>query len=229
MGTENGRIIQFPAKREKACPKASRQVQNIDGIKYFNQQQIKLLRRTVRDQAALDLERAQVTAVREWMAIDLLTSTGLRVSEAADVRCGDLKAGYGECALFVRNGKGSKSRTVQIPDSLKKHMKQFVTWKQSRGEPTGMDDYLFVGKRGPWTAQAVQQLVKKYLRILDLYESDKSVHALRHSYAVEFYRQQKDLRALQKQLGHQSIQTTQIYADVTAEDIQKQIKGLWGQ
>ncbi len=229
MDFESGRIILFPAKRENACQKASRQIQNIDGIKYFNQQQIKLLRRTVRDQATLDLERAQVTGIREWMAIDLLTSTGLRVSEAADVRCGDLKAGYGESALFVRDGKGGKSRTVQIPDSLKKHLKQFVTWKQSRGEPTGQDDYLFVGKRGPWTAQAVQQLVKKYLKTLDLYESEKSVHALRHSYAVEFYRQQRDLRALQKQLGHASVQTTQISADVTAEDIQKQIKGLWGQ
>jgi site-specific recombinase XerD len=229
MGTENGRIIQFPAKREKASSRSSQKITNIDGIKYFNQQQIKLLRRTVRDQAALDMDRGQLTAVREWMAIDLLTSTGLRVSEAADVRCGDLKAGYGESALFVRNGKGSRSRTVQIPDSLKKHLKQFVTWKESRGEPAGADDYLFVGKRGPWTAQAVQQLVKKYLKLLDLYESEKSVHALRHSYAVEFYRQEKDLRALQKQLGHSSIQTTQIYADVTAEDIQKQIKGLWGQ
>ena len=225
----NGRIIQFPAKREKVGQNVSRQIKNVDGIKYFSQLQIKLLRRTVRDQATLDSDRGQVTAIREWMAIDLLTSTGLRVSEAADVRCGDLKAGYGESALFVRNGKGSKSRTVQIPDSLKKHLKQFVTWKQSRVEPIGADDYLFIGKRGPWTCQAVQQLVKKYLKILDLYESEKSVHALRHSYAVEFYRQEKDLRALQKQLGHASVQTTQIYADVTAEDIQKQIKGLWGQ
>ena len=162
------------------------------------------------------------------MAIDLLVSTGLRVSEAANVRCGDLKTGYGESALFVRDGKGSKSRTVQIPDSLKKHMKSFITWKQSRGEPTGPDDHLFIGQRGPWTAQAIQQLVKKYLKGLGLYENEKSVHALRHSYAVEFYRQEKDLRALQKQLGHSSIQTTQIYADVTAEDIQQQIRGLWG-
>jgi site-specific recombinase XerD len=152
----------------------------------------------------------------------------LRVSEAANVRCGDIKAGYGESALFVRDGKGAKSRTVQIPDSLKRHLKQFVVWKASRGEPTGPDDYLFIGQRGPWSSQAIQFLVKKHLKTLGLYENEKSVHALRHSYAVEFYRQEKDLRGLQKQLGHSSIQTTQIYADVTAQDIQKQIKGLWG-
>jgi site-specific recombinase XerD len=162
------------------------------------------------------------------MAVDLVTSSGLRVSEAANIRCGDLRASYGESALFVRDGKGSKSRTVQIPDALKRHLKQFAVWKASRGEPTGPDDFLFIGQRGPWTAQAIQFLVKKYLKALGLYENEKSVHALRHSYAVEFYRQERDLRALQKQLGHASIETTQIYADVTAQDIQKQIKGLWG-
>ncbi len=228
MDSEAGRVIQFPGTREKISQKATRQIQNIDGIKYYSEQQIKLLRRTVRDRAALDLDRNQVTAIREWMAIDLITSSGLRVSEAANVRCGDIKSGYGESALFVRDGKGSKSRTVQIPDSLKKHLKQFVVWKASRGEPTSTDDFLFIGQRGAWTAQAIQFLVKKHLKALGLYENEKSVHALRHSYAVEFYRQERDLRALQKQLGHSSIQTTQIYADVTAEDIQKQIRGLWG-
>ena len=148
--------------------------------------------------------------------------------EAANVRCGDLRASYGESALFVRDGKGAKSRTVQIPDSMKRHLKQFIAWKASRGESTGPDDYLFLGQRGPWTAQAIQFLVKKYLKALGFYENEKSVHALRHSYAVEFYRQEKDLRALQKQLGHSSVQTTQIYADVTVQDIQKQIRGLWG-
>lgn len=228
MDIETGRVIQFPGTRQVSGRSQSRKIINVDGIKYYTEQQIKLLRRTVRDRAVLDLDRNQVTAVREWMAIDLLTSSGLRVSEAADVRCGDIRAGYGESALYVRDGKGSKSRTVQIPDSLKRHLKQFVLWKASRGEPTGTDDFLFLGQRGPWTSQAIQFLVKKHLRSLGLYENEKSVHALRHSYAVEYYRQEKDLRGLQKQLGHASIETTQIYADVTAEDIQKQIRGLWG-
>jgi site-specific recombinase XerD len=228
MGYEAGKVVQFPGTRQASSRDQSHKITNIDGVKYYTDQQIKLLRRTVRDQSALDIERGQVTAVREWMAVDLITSAGLRVSEAANIRCGDLRASYGESALFVRDGKGSKSRTVQIPDALKRHLKQFIVWKASKGEPTGPDDFLFIGQRGPWTAQAIQQLVKKYLKSLGLYENEKSVHALRHSYAVEFYKQERDLRALQKQLGHTSIQTTQIYADVTAQDIQKQIRGLWG-
>ena len=222
------KIIPFPGGRHHEARSRDRRVRNTDGIKYFTWEQIRLLRRTVRAKADISHSRGQVTAMREWMVIDLLTSTGVRVSEAADVRCGDVKAGYGESALFVRDGKGARSRTVQIPDALKKHLKQFVAWKAERGEPTGLDDRLFVGQRGPWTAQALQQVVKKYLRALGLYENDKSAHALRHSYAVEFYRQGKDIRALQKQLGHASIQTTQIYCDVSKEDIQTQIKNLWG-
>lgn len=219
------KVIQFPGTKPQ--PARQRTVKNIDGIKYFSADQIRLLRRTVRDRADLARNKGAITAVREWAVIDLLTATGVRVSEAADVRCGDLRAGYGESALFIRNGKGQRSRTVQIPDALKKHLKQYIAWKQAQEEPTNPDDHLFIGQRGAWTAQAVQQVVKKYLKALGLYESEKSVHALRHSYAVEFYRQQRDLRALQKQLGHASIQTTQIYADVTAEDIQEQVKGLW--
>jgi site-specific recombinase XerD len=190
--------------------------------------QIKLLRRTVRDAATLARQKGNVVPIREWAVIDILTSSGLRVSEAANIRCGDLKAKYGESALFVREGKGCKSRTVKIPQSLKTHLKQFLKWKAAQGEPTGPDDPLFIGLRGHWTSRGVQQVVKKYLKHLGLYEPGKSVHALRHSYALEFYRQERDLRALQKQLGHSSIQTTTIYADVTEEDIQAQIKGLWG-
>ncbi|MGO9018229.1 MAG: tyrosine-type recombinase/integrase [Syntrophobacteraceae bacterium] len=228
MGTAAGKVVQFPGTQQKSSRNQAHTITNIDGVKYYTDQQIKLFRRRVRDQATLDIERGQITAIREWMAVDLITSSGLRVSEAANVRCGDIKAGYGESALFVRDGKGSKSRTVQIPDALKRHLKQFIVWKASRGEPTGPDDYLFIGQRGPWSSQAIQFLTKKHLKALGLYENEKSVHALRHSYAVEFYRQEKDLRALQKQLGHASVQTTQIYADVSVADIQKQIRGLWG-
>jgi integrase/recombinase XerD len=198
-----------------------------DGFKYFNELQIKLIRRKSRNSAQLAKEKGNVTAVRDWMLIDLLTSTGMREAEAADMRCGDILAGYGQSACYVRNGKDDKSRTIQIPDSLRIHLKSFLVWKQEYGEPVGTDDYLFIGQRGPWTPWAVGEIVKKYLRQLGLYQNGKSAHSLRHSYAVQLYCQKRDLRAVQKQLGHSSIQTTQKYADVLTEDIQEQIKGLW--
>ena len=205
----------------------SRVIRSADGFKYFNEQQIKLIRRTARDAAQLARQKGQVTAVRVWMLIDLLSSTGMREAEAANMRCGDILTGYGRSACFIRNGKGSKSRTIEVPDSLRKHLKSFIVWKEERGESTGDDDYLFIGQRGPWSPWAVGNLVKNLLKKLAIYEIGKSAHALRHSYAVELYRQKKDIRAVQKQLGHASIQVTQKYADVLTEDIQEQIKGLW--
>jgi site-specific recombinase XerD len=220
----------IPLKPEKIRP--LRSTGNLkkcpDAIKYYNKQQIQLLRRTVKDAAALAVSKGNFTAVKEWLAIDVLTSTGLRVSELANLRCGDLSTGYGSTpSIYIRDGKGHKPRTVIIPESLKKHLKQFLVWKRERGERVGEDDYLFCGQRGPWTRQAVQQLVKKYLKMLDLYEDGKSVHALRHSYAVQLYRRERDLRAVQKQLGHSSIKTSQIYADVLEEDLGRQVRGMW--
>lgn len=219
-------VIKFPVSKGQKRSKKDR-IKTVDGVKYFNPNQIKLLRRTARDKAELDLKKDKVTGVRDWMAIDLLTCTGLRVSEAANLCCGNLKLGYGENKIFVRKGKGSISGSVVINESLKKHLKQFLSWKADRKEPIGEDDPLFVGQRGKWTSQAIQQTVKKYLKTLGLYEEGKSVHSLRHSYGVELYSKDKDLRAVQKQLRHISIQSTLIYADVTDENISQQIKGLW--
>jgi len=219
----NQNIIKFPTAKGKRKKK----IRRIEGIKYFNPSQIKLLRRTARERAELDLKKGQVTGIREWMAIDLLTSTGLRVSEAANLHCGDLKIGYEENRIFIREGKGSISGYVVINESLKKHLKHYLSWKETMGEAIGEDDPLFMGQRGKWTSQAIQQLVKKYLKQLNLYEHGKAVHALRHSYGVELYSKEKDLRAVQKQLRHVSIQSTLVYADVTDENISDQIKGLW--
>ncbi len=112
------------------------------------------------------------------MLIDLLTSTGMRETEAVDFRCGDILAGYGQSGCCVRNGKGDKSQTIQIPESLRIHLKSFLEWKQARGEPTGEDDHLFLGQRGAWSPWTVGEIVEKYLRQLGLYQSGKSAHAI---------------------------------------------------
>ena len=224
METIKNNLIKFP---KKGRGKKELRIRRIDSLKYFNGNQIKLLRRAARNQADLDLQKEKITGIREWMAIDLLTATGLRVSEAANLHCGDLKIGYGENRIFIREGKGSISGYVVINESLKKHLKQFLSWKEKIEEAIGEDDPLFIGQRGKWTSQAIQQLVKKYLKQLNLYENGKAVHALRHSYGVELYSKEKDIRAVQKQLRHVSLQSTLIYADVTDENIAGQIKGLW--
>jgi hypothetical protein len=71
MGTAAGNVVQFPGTKQKSCLDQSHKIINIDGIKYYAVQQIRLLRRTVRDQAALGIDRSRLTTVREWTAIDM--------------------------------------------------------------------------------------------------------------------------------------------------------------
>lgn len=204
-----------------------RRIKNMDGVKYYSRNQIKLFRRVVREKAELANLRKNKTAIKEWAAVDLLTCTGVRVGELTTLRCGDIQTGYGESSIYIRDGKGGRSRTIEIPSSLKTHLNNFLKWKKEQGEHVNEDALLFIGQRGAWSVQAVQALVKKHLKLIGIYQLEKSVHALRHSYAVELYRKCKNLRIVQKQLGHASITTTQIYADVTREDIQKQIVAMW--
>jgi len=199
----------------------------MDTIKYFTEPEIGLLRRTARKEHESDLGQDRVRGVRNWMVIDLLTLTGLRVSEAARLQCGNIKIGYGQSELYIENSKDGVSGSVVIPPGLKTHLRSFLNWKQSRGEGIANSDPLFIGERGPWTLQAIEQIVKRYLRYLGLYQPGKSVHSLRHSYAVALYKREKDLRAVQKQLRHVSIQSTLVYADVSKEEIYQQVKGLW--
>ena len=200
---------------------------NLDGPKFFTKSEIKVLRKHLREKAESALFNKRKTAVREWLLIDLLTSTGLRASEVCNLRIRDLGIGYGKSEIVVRSGKGNTCATIQIPSSLKSHIKQFLKWKKRTGEPVDEDAFLVLGQRGKMTRQGVNQIIKKNLKALGLYEPGKAVHALRHSYAVNVYQRSKDLRLVQKQLRHKNIQTTTVYADVTSEEIQEQIKGLW--
>jgi integrase/recombinase XerD len=146
----------------------------------------------------------------------------------SSLRCGDIHCGYGQSEIRVICGKGFKSRTVVIPNKLKTHLSSFLKWKEEHREPTRETDPLFIGQRGPMGVQAIQFLVKKCLKQLAIYEKEKSVHALRHSYAVEHYTENRDIRALQQELGHASAPTTSIYASVSKKDRAKEVDDLWG-
>ena len=164
----SAKIITLPGIKAKPRKHRSGQIRvpNEHRIKYFTKPEINLLRRTVKNQAQLHLQKGNVTGVREWAAIDILTSAGLRVSEVANLRCGDCLVGNRKSALHVRPSKWGKTRTVQIPKALKLHLKRYLTWKREQGESTGPDAHLFQGQRGPWAATAVSQLAKKWLRHL---------------------------------------------------------------
>ena len=159
--------------------------------------------------------------------IDIALSAGLRASEICDLKTKDLHIGKGEGAIFVEKGKGNKDRLVLIGDKLKKHLKEYVGWKKTVGEPTGAEDYMFVSERSPkMSLSAFQKRFKRWVRVAGL-KARYSIHSARHTYGTMLYRNTKDLRMVQKQLGHSSCQVTEVYADVVNEDTEKAVNELY--
>ncbi len=144
--------------------------------------------------------------IRDRTIMEMLFSTGLRVSELAGLNWQDIALERGE---FPIRGKGRKVRIVflskRCQEWLHKHLK----------ENTADSPFLFCGARGTkLTATSIEVIVRKYN---DIAGTGKKVspHTLRHTLATELLRNGADIRYVQEFLGHASIATTQRYAHVT--------------
>ena len=197
--------------------------------KYMSMDEVRRLRRSAEDRALADLAKGRTTAVRTWAVIDLALSTGLRVSEIAEIKISDLTLTGPEPQLLVRNGKGGKPRTVTLPQDLRRHLREFLAWKKRLKEETGPEDHLFVSERGDrFTTRGLQYLFKQAAERAGL-PPHFSIHACRHSYGTYLYQKTKDLRLVQDQLGHSSPIVTQVYSHITPEERVRSVNGLWSQ
>jgi site-specific recombinase XerD len=197
--------------------------------KYMSMDEVRRLRRSAEDRALADLAKGRTTAVRTWAVIDLALSTGLRVSEIAEIKTSDLNLTGPEPQLLVRNGKGGKPRTVTLPQDLRRHLREFLAWKKRLKEKTDPEDHLFVSERGDrFTTRGLQYLFKQAADKAGL-PAHFSIHACRHSYGTYLYQKTKDLRLVQDQLGHSSPIVTQVYSHITPEDRVRSVNGLWSE
>jgi len=165
--------------------------------------------------------------VRDWAILHVALDTGLRVSEICSLKLRDLILDTGHASLIVRDGKGHKKRGVRIGSALAEHLTCFIAWKGEHEESTSNRAPLFVSSRGgPLTRTAVYRIFRKHADAVGI-PARFSIHSCRHTYASLLYRASNfNLRLVQKQLGHHSIQTTQIYADVLSEDAVVAVENL---
>ena len=153
---------------------------------------------------------------RNRTVIDVLYSTGCRVSELCDINISDID--LDEKYLKLK-GKGSKQRIVPIGSMLYKNLMQYLnvreTFLQNRGEP------LFLSKsKNKLDRTAVFRIIKKTAKNIFL-QTDVHPHTLRHSAATHMLEGGCDLRTVQEFLGHSSVSTTQIYTKVTKEFLEE--------
>jgi len=153
---------------------------------------------------------------RNSAMVELLYSSGLRVSELVTLRLEDVNFGGG----FLRVvGKGSKERVVPMNQRALEKVKRYISDFRPALLKKRYSEYLFVTGRGvPMTRQRFWQTIKVFGKQLGI---ELSPHTMRHSFATHLLEGGADLRSLQKMLGHSDISTTQIYTKVTVERIKK--------
>ncbi len=151
--------------------------------------------------------------LKHRILIELLYSTGLRLSECISLKHQDidLKEGIG----WVRMGKGGKDRIFIISEKFRKDITEYMEKKGSDGK-----GYVFSVNGNKMSPRSVQHARKNAVRRAGI-EKDVHVHTLRHSFATHLLENGVDIRKIQKLLGHSNLQTTQIYTQVSSEEIKK--------
>jgi len=159
-----------------------------------------------------------ISDLRDKAILELLFSTGLRVSELCNLNCENINLKSGE---FSIRGKGGKIRIVFISDSAKDTLLKYLK------ERKDLDPALFVNLKNPsknsemknksqtrLTPRSIQRIVKSCALKAGIVKK-VTPHTLRHSFATDLLMNGADIRSVQSMLGHSSITTTQIYTHIT--------------
>ena len=198
----------------------------LDAEKFMSASEVKKLKRVIEDKAIADLAKGRTTWPRYWMVIDLALNTGMRVSELAGVRIGNIHLNTRQPRIRV-TGKGNKTRDIYIPRALRDHLSEFLLWKGALGEGTDVNDFLLVSShRRGFSSQTLQYAFKKSAREAGL-PSYLSIHSTRHTFASFLFQKSKDLVLVQTLLGHASVSTTAVYTHTTAAAMTTAVNGLF--
>lgn len=163
------------------------------------------------------LEKPKKTASfsewRTWAVVNFILATGARAKTVCSMKIEDLN--FSRREIIYQHMKTKQAMTVPMSASLETALKEYM--RMWRDEPTG---YLFpnVGDE-PLTTDALRQAFERYCKPREV--KTTSVHALRHQFAAEWCRNNGNTFALQKILGHSTLNMTQKYVRLFGEDLKR--------
>lgn len=154
--------------------------------------------------------------LRDRAIIELLFSSGLRVSELVNLNREDVNLKRRE---FMVRGKGDKDRPVFVSEEAAAWINRYFEARQDNARPlfirySGNKQISLSGNYFRLTARSIQRLIARYALLAGI-TKHVSPHTLRHSFATDLLMNGADLRSVQAMLGHSNIATTQIYTHVT--------------
>ncbi len=181
---------------------------------------LKFLEREQVEHLVTAVDTSKEEGIRDRAILELLFSTGLRVSELCKLNHQQVNLERREFGVI---GKGGRARVVFISDRAADWVARYLAERKDSYKP------LFIRYSGPvneedngekmrLTPRSIERMVKKYVRAARL-PVDATVHTLRHSFATDLLTNGADLRSVQEMLGHKNIATTQIYTHITNKQL----------
>jgi site-specific recombinase XerD len=175
-------------------------------------------------EAPLKSQEAAIIQKRDKAILELFFSTGLRVSELANLTTDQINLDKDE---FTVRGKGSKLRLVFLSNQAKYWLKEYLNARHDASLAMFIrhDRAAQTGQVESLTPRSIQRLVQKYAKSAGITKRI-TPHALRHSYATDLLTGGADIRSVQSLLGHSSITTTQIYTHITNQQLRDVYKSF---
>ncbi|TGM04968.1 site-specific tyrosine recombinase XerD [Leptospira jelokensis] len=180
---------------------------------YLTQTEIEELFRNIKEDNLYEL--------RDKCIFELLYSSGLRISEACNLKMSDIDM---ENMTITVEGKGGRQRLVPFGEKSLEILKRYLTESRTEILKKRICDFVFVSKKGSYiNRKSVWRLLNHYIKRTKI-KKKVTPHTLRHSFATHLLENHADLKSVQELLGHIDISTTQIYthmANKTLKEVHK--------
>ncbi|QQG47965.1 MAG: tyrosine recombinase XerC [Candidatus Woesebacteria bacterium] len=160
---------------------------------------------------------------RDKAILEMLFSTGLRVSELTSLNRDKIDLDRREFGVV---GKGGKARVVFLSNRASDWIKNYLNARNDHFKPLfirhnkGKVDVAVSDEKMRLTPRSIQRIIKKYARKVKL-PVEVTPHVMRHSFATDLLMAGADIRSVQEMLGHKNIATTQIYTHVTNKQLKE--------
>lgn len=171
---------------------------------------------------AIKGDKTSKTVIRDFAIVTLFLNTGMRLSELVGLNLNSFDHDLAKVKVI---GKGRKERIVYLNDAAKRALIDYLKIRLDPRYITTSDKAFFLSRRQVRISnKTIQWMVAKYLDMAGLGDRGLSVHKLRHTAATLMYQSGRvDIRVLKDILGHEQLNTTQIYTHVVDRNIEEAV------